>query len=260
MKQKFKMILDIIMFLMMLTLFSKQLIGMQYHEVAGLILIALIIIHIAVNIRTAADMCKKFIKIPGAIKTGLVVDILLLFCFALLGISGILISHTILTQIASDHSFFKMSHMFAGGLSVILLGVHIGLHICRRPMPAAAAAILSVIVFCGGIYGITNSSEVRWLSIPFTVTSQPGEAGGNFERASDNRKESMQNETRSTGEPKNEQEQNQASAKSEGRNRQALPLPQKIQNIVMFLGMILSCTMITYWISIPKRKNHCIRI
>jgi len=100
------------------------------------------------------------------------VDILLLFCFALLRISGILISYTILTGIASNNLFFKQSHMFSGGLSVILLGVHIGLHICRKPIPVIPAIIVSAVVFCGGIYGITNSSEARWLSIPFAASFQ----------------------------------------------------------------------------------------
>lgn len=58
-----KMILDIIMLLITLTLFSKQFFGMMYHEVAGLVLIGAIIVHIVVNIKTALAMVKKFAKI-----------------------------------------------------------------------------------------------------------------------------------------------------------------------------------------------------
>lgn len=39
------------------------------------------------------------------------------------------------------------------------------------------------------------------------------------------------------------------------KNRPSLSLFQKLQNIGMFLGMLLSCTVITYWIAIPKKKK-----
>lgn len=179
MKQRFKIALDVIMLLMMLTFFNKQLISMQYHEIAGLVCIALVIVHIVINLKTVTAMCKKFMKVPLAIKTGLIVDILLLLCFICIGVSGVLISRTILTGISSTNMIFKMLHMFAGGLSVILLGVHIGLHICRRPLPVPAAAIASAIILCLGIYGITSSSELRWLFMPFMTASQPGAGNHN---------------------------------------------------------------------------------
>lgn len=244
------------------TLFSKQLISMQYHEVAGLILIGLVVVHIVINIKTASAMCKKFLKDPAAIKTGLVVDILLLLCFALVGISGVLISHTILTGISSDNVIYKMLHMFGGGLSVILLGVHIGLHICRKPLPVVAAVVVTAVVLCGGIYGTVNSSEVRWLSSPLTFSSQSG--GGSEHTSPDNDSDktsgnkaqaNVQDETHQSSERQSGQVQSGQSANSGGKNRQPLPFPQKVQNIIMFLGMILSCTMITYWIAVPKKKK-----
>ncbi|MGN0108372.1 MAG: DUF4405 domain-containing protein [Hominilimicola sp.] len=250
MKRKFKIILDVIMLLMTLTLFSKQLISMQYHEIAGLVLIAVIIIHIAVNVKIALAMCKNFIKIPVSVKTGLIVDILLLICFGWIGISGVLCSHTILTGISSDNTIFKLTHMFAGGASVILLGVHIGLHICRKPMSVIAAVVLSVVVLFGGIYGAVNSSEGRWLSIPFTAISQSGENGGNSEHDVLGSGKNTQSE-----EHQNAQQQNQRSENAGGKNRQPLPMSQKVENVIMFLGMILSCSMITYWIAIPKKKK-----
>lgn len=259
MKRKFKIALDFIMLLMTLTLFSKQFISMQYHEIAGLILIALIAVHIAVNIRTVKAMCKKFIRVPAAIKTGLVVDILLLICFAVLGISGILISHTVLTNISSDNIIFKMLHMFSGGLSVILLGVHIGLHICRRPMPVITAVIISAMVFCGGIYGAANSNVGRWLSMPFAVTSQQGGPRAGSQHGFGNGQGNMKGEIHENGVMYREHNQNGQQGKPEGRNRQALTPLQKLQNIIMFLGMILSCAMITYWISIPKKEKIAVK-
>lgn len=244
---------------------------MKYHEIAGLVLIAIVIAHIIVNIKTVIAMCKKFIKVPVAIKIGLIVDILLFVCFVWIGISGILISHTILTGISSGNIIFKFSHMFMGGISVILLGLHIGLHICRKPMPSAAAIIISLIVLCGGIYGVVNSSETRWLSMPFTVTSQHSEAYSQNEAVGSGKSKGiMQSEEQPNDKPHTGKGQGQGlgqgqgqgykkmqqSQNGSGKNRQPLSISQKIQNAVMFLGMILSCAMITYWIAIPKKKRR----
>lgn len=171
MKHKIKILLDIIMLLAVLTLFNKKLISMKYHEVVGLILIAIIVIHIVLNIKTILAMCKNFRKISITLKVGVIVDILLIFCFSFIGISGILISHTVLTEISSQNTLFKIGHIFAGGISVILLGIHIGLHICRRPMPKLAATVISIITLCCGIYGVIYSDEIRFITMPFTTTS-----------------------------------------------------------------------------------------
>ena len=290
MKQRFKLALDVIMLLMMLTFFNKQLISMQYHEIAGLVCIALVVIHIGINLKTVTAMCKKFMKVPLAIKTGLIVDILLLLCFICIGVSGVLISHTILTGISSTNMIFKMLHMFAGGLSVILLGVHIGLHICRRPLPVPAAAIASAIILCLGIYGITASSELRWLSMPFMTASQPGAGNHNnfngkgpdqpdnrngkeLDDLPDNRNgngpvahnsdENTNSSTQQDGKFAEEHGSHEPPENGKGngnrngnfKQKPSLSMFQKLQSIAMFLGMILSCSVITYWIAIPKKKK-----
>ncbi|MBE5041269.1 DUF4405 domain-containing protein [Ructibacterium gallinarum] len=177
-KQNFKLALDIIMLLLSVTFFNKSLISLSYHEIAGLILIGIFVLHIVINLKAISVMCRKFVKVPAETKAGVVVDFLLILCFAWIGISGIMISKTILTGISSNHMVFKLGHMFAGGLSVVLLGVHIGLHICHRRFPAAAAVLLSAVILCGGVYGTVNSSQLRWLSIPFSAALSSGEEGG----------------------------------------------------------------------------------
>lgn len=269
MKRRFKIVLDILMLIMTITLFNKQLISMRYHEIAGILLIVLVTVHIVVNMKIAVAMCKKFMKVPLNIKVGLIVDILLLLCFVCLGVSGILISKTILTEISSTNMFFKLLHMFAGGLSVILLGIHIGLHVCRKFLPIPFAVITSVIILCVGGYGLVNSSEIRWLSMPFSMTSQdsPRSQEGAFhggkpqsENKDDskdtNRKESENRSGNGNQEGKGNQRGNfdgQMKMRQQ-RGKASLSFFQKIQNITMFLGMILSFTVITYWIVFLKKK------
>lgn len=265
MKRNFKIILDVIMLLASITLYSKQFISMKYHEIAGLVLIGLVIVHIVINIKTIIAMTKKFIKVPLSIKIGLIVDIFLIICFGWLGVSGILISKTILTSISSTSMIFKMTHMFFGALSVILLGIHIGLHICRKPMPIKIAVIASIIIFACGIYGVVQSSELSWLSMPFMVSSgAQGGMKGNEEGPGmgEQGKGMMRGERPDKGnfEGKPDMENfegrhNGQGFEGKGKNMSSSSVVQKIQTVIMFLGMILSCSMITYWIVVLKKKN-----
>lgn len=257
MKQKFKMILDIIMLLMMITFFNKSLFGMKYHEVAGLILIAIVIVHIVINVRTITAMCKKFIKVPAEIKVGVIIDILLVICFAWIGISGIFISKTILTEISSNNMIFKIGHMFGGGLSFVLLGVHIGLHIYRKPLSTIAAVVISAVFLCGGIYGVVKSSEVRWLTAPISIMANSQENTGGGKQAEGHNSEGRgkdvdRQKTSGSMSDKQEEVKNNAEGGREG-GMPSLPLTQKAESILMFLSMILSCTMITYWIVLLKK-------
>lgn len=250
--KKLKLILDIILLLMMITFFNKNLISMQYHEIAGLIMIGLVIVHIAINTKMITAMCKNFIRIPLAIKAGVITDILLLLCFLWIGLSGVFISHTILTFISSTNVIFKLGHMFAGGLSVILLGIHIGLHICRKPMPVILAIIVSAVVFCGGIFGAVNSSEIRWLSMPFTAMTQSDNTGeikheGEF---SEHRAEEKLNQNDSNTQSDDLGMQNRRS-----KNMPSITWAERFGNVFMFLSMILLCSMITYWLAYPKKKK-----
>lgn len=251
-----KIILDISMLLIVLTLFNKQLISMMYHEIAGLILAALVLLHIAVNMKTALVMCKKFMKVSAAVKAGLVVDAFLLACFACLGASGVMISRTILTGISSSSMIFKSLHMFTAGLSVILLGVHIGLHMRHIRIPAATAVLISAAILCAGAYGVANSSEIRWLSMPFSAAAQSGGPG-----RMENRGEHASFSEGEQGHPQNGGSQNRQDTVQRppkgGENRQmSLPITQRLQSVLMFAGMMLSCTVCTYWVvAVGKKKR-----
>lgn len=266
MKRKIKLILDVLLLCILVTLFNKRLISMRYHEVAGLSLCVLAAVHIAINSKIVTGMILKFKKMPVQVKAGAITDILLILCFLWIGISGILISHTLLTGISYPTMFMKTSHIYAGALSVLLIGVHIGLHIYRKKLPVMAAAVLSAVILCAGLYGAVRSSELKWLAMPVQMAfltqdmpaaesimpgheeeHEPGDAPG----------QSFGQEQRQNPEGKGIQRQNHGSGKGLGKGKaQTLSVPDKVRNIVMFLGMILSCTVITAWIAVPKNTKE----
>ena len=252
MKNKIRITLDIIMLALTVTLFSKNLISLAYHEIAGLILIGIIIVHIAINLKIIKAMCCSFSRVPLEIKIGIIIDMALILCFAWIGISSIFISHTILTSISSGNIIFKLGHMFAGGLSVILLGVHIGLHICRKPMRSLTSVIISAIVLLGGIYGIIESNELRWLSIPATAALQSDDSSTKDSKKIPEVNKSPSGENASH---ENKPDANRSESES-GRHTSVSPSPaQKISVIFMYTCMILLCSMITYWIVLAKRRH-----
>lgn len=66
---------------MVITFFNKNLFGIAYHEVGGLVLTLLFVLHVAVNLKTLVAMCRKFAKVPAEVKIGAVLDMLLILCF-----------------------------------------------------------------------------------------------------------------------------------------------------------------------------------
>lgn len=244
-KSRIRLILDIILLILTISLFNQSLISMRYHEIAGLVVIGIMLVHIGINIKTVRAMCSKFTKIPSALKICLIVDIMLFLTFIWFGISGILCSKTILTNISSDNAIFKLYHMAAGAIAIVLLGIHTGLHIRRRPVKKTLAIILTVIFVAAGAYSAINSSFVRWASIPFTTISQQD-----------------QNRPQKAERPDNN-DKGSSSHPSEGEQRKPSSdntfTAQKLRDQAMYLSIILALSMITYWPALPKHsKRRCV--
>lgn len=252
-KHRFKIALDIIMLLLVITFFDKSLISLAYHEIAGLILIGLFLVHIIINIKTISVLCKRFEIIPTEIKIGMIVDILLIACFVWIAVSGILISRTILTSISSDQLIFKVGHMFAGGVSIILLGIHIGLHLGYRKFPVIVSVLLTFVVLCGGIYGVIHSKQINWLSIPFS-TSVSSENPKKMEAVHGNIEKDQGAKPQENGSlPSDRIRQDKKGETNDANFMLETNISQKIADTCMYLSMILSWSVITYWIVRAKK-------
>lgn len=221
------MVLDISLTIILLTLFSKNFFGLFYHEVVGLAVLIPILVHIFSNLKMVRGMCKNFKRVPMNIKICLIVDGLLLLTFVWMGISGVLISKTILTSISTTNGLMKLYHMCMGGLSVILLGIHIGLHICRKEMRTKVAVVLTSLAVAGGIYGISSSELVRWVGMPFRAATSSHLA---VER---------------------EVPFGEHSGQGQGESN----LIQKINVFIQFFGLMFGSAMATYWVVIWKKRG-----
>lgn len=173
-----KISLDIVLFFLLVLMYRKQAVSMSFHEIGGLTLIGLFIVHHVVNGKWITNVTKRLFarETPIKAKFQYALDVLLLIAFLCIGVSGAMISKTVFSFHMNGWGW-KTLHYFASAVAVILTGVHIGLHSaylfgglrkCAKPVRAAATVLL-VVVVAFGVYNVATTSFTRWLAMPFTV-------------------------------------------------------------------------------------------
>lgn len=190
-KNVFKIILDVIMFVVLFTMYSKSAVNMSYHEIGGLALCGLLIIHNGINYKWIVGVSKKFFgkNLPIRTRISYVINVLLFLSVTGIAVSGIMISKTIFTSIRGTWFGWKTVHYFLASLTIILMGVHLGLHwtfikqmvsrMNKLPLviarPIGVLMCLAVVVYGG--YNLTATNFVQWLGTPVTMINMS--AGNN---------------------------------------------------------------------------------
>ena len=94
---KYKLMLDIAMVIVLSLLFRKNTLGMAFHEIAGLIILAVFIIHVALNRSWVFVITRNLLSSKTTIRAKIcwLIDCALVICFVLIGLSGILMSKVV---------------------------------------------------------------------------------------------------------------------------------------------------------------------
>lgn len=198
-KNIIKIALDIIIILVLLLMYKKNIISIGFHEIGGLAVFTIFFIHKGLNWNWIKVVSKKFFsrQIPAKARTGYIVNVLLLIAMAFIVISGIMISKTLFHIASSNRSFWQTGHYFTSAIAIILVGIHIGLHwpfvkkmfskIVRLPrIIARVLGVIFVIAILGyGAYGMATSSYVTWLAAPFSIAGISNENIGQNKGVSD---------------------------------------------------------------------------
>lgn len=175
-KNGWKLALDILMLVFLALMYNKRVLGIAFHEIGGLALCGLFIIHKLLNFKWIACVTKGLLSrgTPARQKLYWTLDLLLLASFAYVLVSGILISKVVFPSTAGGNAF-KMGHYAASALALALSGAHVGLHmgwIGQRmaflkkwslPLRRGLAVALSVAVLAFGGAQITSTSFLQWL-------------------------------------------------------------------------------------------------
>ncbi len=93
-KTAVKVILDVIMISLLLLMYQKKVISLTFHEIGGLSLFGLFLIHNLLNRKWIANVTGRLFERALPVKTRLLywLDVLLLLSFTAVAISGVLIS------------------------------------------------------------------------------------------------------------------------------------------------------------------------
>ncbi|MCE5344304.1 MAG: DUF4405 domain-containing protein, partial [Eubacteriales bacterium] len=196
-KTGWKLLLDIIMAILLALMYSKRVLGgLPFHEIGGLALCGLFIIHKLLNFKwiEAVTIGLFSRRTPLRQKLFWVLDLLLLASFTFILVSGILISKVVFPNIGADaKANVKIWHYGISAFALVLTGIHTGLHMgwirqrmgFLRKFPAALrqtlAVVLSVAVLAFGAYSVTSTAFLNWIanlgvSISSAAPAQVGQA------------------------------------------------------------------------------------
>lgn len=133
MKLKFKLLIDIFMLLGFVFLLDTEITGIFLHEVLGLMILAIFIIHKYLNIKWITSITRKLFKNPNFLNSKLFVMyisnvILFLLAFSVI-ISGILISQYLFTNLSISTPLpLAKLHNNASYVLLVFVSLHIFLH------------------------------------------------------------------------------------------------------------------------------------
>lgn len=128
MSRQFKYILDTVMTLILVLLMKITFVGLLWHEILGLGIFLLFVIHNLLNIKYFSCVLKKFFSdcVKFKVKFGIVLDLLLSLVITGIVATGIMISKEIFPF--GYVGFVSSLHHSLSYLSLILISVHVGLH------------------------------------------------------------------------------------------------------------------------------------
>lgn len=154
---KKKITIDILMFILMLLEFSRMYMEPIYHEIIGIILLILFIIHLILNMQYIKNIQKGKYNLKRTIM--LIVNILFMITFSLSLLFGILSSQNLLTFMnINNMNIIKLHKMFSY-ISLVIMGIHLGINfnamfgkISKIIKNDIVLYIISIIIIGFGIY------------------------------------------------------------------------------------------------------------
>lgn len=175
-----KLVLDLVMFIGMMLMYSKNVISLDFHEIGGLVVLGIMLVHLLINGDWVKAVSKQLFNknIPGKSRISWIVDFLLLVCTIVMIVTSLLISKKLFPAIG-NHAALNPIHFCAAVVFLVLVGIHVGLHFRfignsitgAGHVPSAgvrAVMIAAAMAFAGyGVYNLATSDAGRWVEAPF---------------------------------------------------------------------------------------------
>lgn len=162
-KFRLKMILDAIMLVLWLVLMDFNLTGLTLHEILGVVILMVVVVHNALNYSWIKNVTKNYFKKKTTTLTRVkyALNLLLLVLMVIIGASGFMLVFG-----DSDRSLWLNLHSAGSYAGMIVIAVHVGLHgemimgalgkafniNSRGRLRQVVLSLVSLVIISSGIY------------------------------------------------------------------------------------------------------------
>ncbi|HEY8889947.1 MAG TPA: DUF4405 domain-containing protein [Clostridium sp.] len=270
-----KIVIDTLMVVIFVLLYNYLVLGMLFHEVVGLAIGAVILLHCGLNWKWIKGVTLKIFKSKLPLKTriGYFLNILLLINVIIIIISGVLISKKLFPGFTlSVGKSLQILHISLSYFCLLLIGIHVGLHwnwvmitfrkifkiTDKKKIYYYISKILMILVLTFGIYSAYSVNFVSKISITPVFSSFTSPSSGENEMKKGSFK-SIEGADGSTQEKRKPMEGSSGSPQENGKSKGiGLNNPSVLGVITSNLGVISLFSIITFYIEklFSKRKKE----
>ena len=173
--KKFRIIIDVVMYIFFIILMGHHITGNLIHEILGTGIIVLFIIHNLLNIKFYKVIFKGKYNLKRLFLT--LIDILLLLCMIGIIISSMIISNYVFATLNIQTTSFGLKlHMLSTSWGFVVMSVHLGLHLnglinkINKKMKNSTFEYIYYLVFLLFlIYGIYSFIKLNFISDMFLL-------------------------------------------------------------------------------------------
>ena len=169
--KKVKIFVDVLLLAVTILLTNIEISGRLIHEILGISMAILLVIHIFLNWNWVKQVTKNLKKINKKTKAMYVVNIFTMLIYFGAIIFGIIISNELFRFKTSSNIYLLITHLILGRLSIIVMFMHIGMHLDRmfikvksKKIKGFLYCIYIIIVVLVSIYSIyTLTHSYQWI-------------------------------------------------------------------------------------------------
>ena len=173
MKNKLKRILDIVMTLMLPCLMAYELIGEATHEILGLCMVTLFIVHHALNWSWHKHLFKGRYTAYRTVLT--LLDCLMILVFIAQAVSGIMMAKHVFPDLphVGKRSFARVLHLLGAYWGFLLICLHAGMHMTnvirkwksKTGLARILPAVLALCISGYGVYAFIKRGLPRYMTL-----------------------------------------------------------------------------------------------
>ena len=171
--KKTKILIDVLLLIVTILLTSIDKTGRLAHEILGISMAILLIIHIFLNWNWVKQITKNFKKVNKKTKIMYIINIFTMIIYFGAIIFGIIISNELFRFKMSSNIYLVITHILFGRLSIIIMFIYIGMHLDRMFIKVKGKKlkrflyciyiIIAILVSIYSIYTLTNSYQWMYM-------------------------------------------------------------------------------------------------